>query len=115
MEQQNVPYFKDELKIEEESIPPELIKTEIKKEEDNFLFKSEVYSSADSQLDCLNQESSLLRYQWVHPNENAYIRSECSYNASNKTALDSQQMTQTSEKPYIYALNFPTVQAKNHT
>ena len=83
MEQQNVTDFKDEIKMEEESTSPELIKTEIKQEEDKFLVKSEVYSSADSQLDCLNQESSLLGYQWVHPNENAYIRSECSYNASN--------------------------------
>ena len=66
MEQQNVPYFKDELKIEEESIPPELIKTEIKKEEEKFLLKSEVYLNADSQLDCPNQKSALLRYQWVH-------------------------------------------------
>ena len=37
MEQQNVPDFKYEMKIEEESIPPELIKTEIRKEEDIFL------------------------------------------------------------------------------
>ena len=100
MEQQNVPDFKDEMKMEVERIPPELIKTEIKKEEDKFPIKSEVYSNAVSQLDCPNQESALLNYQWVHPNENAYIRSECSYNASIKTALVSNQRTNTTEKPY---------------
>ena len=100
MKQHNVPDFKDEMKMEEESIPLELIKTEIKKEEDNFLIKSEVCSNGVSQLDCPNQESVLPHYQWVHPNENAYIRSECSYNASNKTALISNQQTDTTEKPY---------------
>ena len=114
MEQQNVPDFKDEMKMEEESIPLELIKTEIKKEEDNFLIKSEVCSNVVSQLDCPNQESALLQYQWVHLNKNAYIRFECSYNASNKTALISNQQTDTTEKPYkCYECSYSSSKTSN--
>ena len=43
MEQQNIPNFKDEMKMEEESISPELIKTEINQEEDKLFVKSELY------------------------------------------------------------------------
>ena len=70
MEQQNLPDFKDEMKVEEDSISPELIKIEIKQEEDRFLVKSEVYSNTVSQLDCPNQESALVPYQWVHTIDN---------------------------------------------
>ena len=40
----NVLEFKDLMKTEVDCITPELIKTEIRKEEDDFLIKSEVQS-----------------------------------------------------------------------
>ena len=80
-----------------------MIKTDIKKEDDDLVTKSEGYLNPTFQMHCPIQESALTCQQLVHTDEKSYNCSEWSYSAIQKRALVRHQLIHTAEKPYKFS------------
>ena len=127
MEELSFLKIKNEMEMEEDGIPPELIKIETKVEEDDFRVKSEVYhltcqmlpnqelftkhtqhstsiiagnmNKDQISLVCINEPNSKLR-QMIHTGEKPYKCTVCSFSTCYKPNIVRHRRIHTGEKPY---------------